>query len=185
MLAEEASQLKFTLPFNMKQQKLPSAPVGKAMDEWTAADKASIEAEAEKEIELNFPSYFDEVQKAYYSGEFVKDQADLKRNEEVSVNDIIGELLELTASTESVFRQQYLNERLTVVESALEFAGSTINNYSEWVDDIQALMQHSLHEQKLKQVMNIADVQLANSYNFYHSPIPAECKLIYQPLVQL
>lgn len=40
MLAEEASQLKFTLPFNMKEQKMPQAPVGKAMDEWTAADKA-------------------------------------------------------------------------------------------------------------------------------------------------
>jgi hypothetical protein len=32
-----------------------------------------MEAEAEKEIELNFPSYFDEVQKAYYSGQYVKD----------------------------------------------------------------------------------------------------------------
>ena len=38
-----------------------AAPVGKAMDEWTAQDKAKMEAEAEKEIELNFPSYFDEV----------------------------------------------------------------------------------------------------------------------------
>ena len=37
---------------------------------WTAADKAKMEAEAEREIEMNFPSYFDEVQKAYYSGEF-------------------------------------------------------------------------------------------------------------------
>lgn len=43
------------------------------MDEWTAQDKAKMEAEAEKEIELNFPSYFDEVQKAYYSGQYVKD----------------------------------------------------------------------------------------------------------------
>ena len=43
------------------------------MDTWTAADKAKMEADAEKEIELNFPSYFDEVQKAYYSGQFMKD----------------------------------------------------------------------------------------------------------------
>lgn len=33
--------------------------------------------------------------------------------------------------------------------------------------------------------MNISDVKLANSYNFYHTPLPHECKLIYQPLVQL
>ena len=35
--------------------------VGKAMDEWTKEDVAKMEAEAEKEIEANFPSYFDEV----------------------------------------------------------------------------------------------------------------------------
>jgi hypothetical protein len=33
--------------------------------------------------------------------------------------------------------------------------------------------------------MNITDVRLATSYNFYHSPLPAECKLVYQPLIQL
>jgi len=43
------------------------------MDEWTKADKAKMDADAEKEIALNFPSYFDEVQKAYYSGEFTRD----------------------------------------------------------------------------------------------------------------
>ena len=31
------------------------------MDEWTKEDVARMEAEAEKEIEVNFPSYFDEV----------------------------------------------------------------------------------------------------------------------------
>jgi hypothetical protein len=51
------------------------APIGKAMDTWTALDKAKMEAEAEKEIEMNFPSYFDEVQKAYYSGQYVKDSS--------------------------------------------------------------------------------------------------------------
>ncbi len=69
MLAEEANALKFTLPFAMREQTIPE-PLGKAMDTWTASDKAKMEAEAEREIEMNFPSYFDEVQKAYYSGEF-------------------------------------------------------------------------------------------------------------------
>jgi len=31
------------------------------MDEWTEKDKAKMEADAEAQIELNFPSYFDEV----------------------------------------------------------------------------------------------------------------------------
>jgi hypothetical protein len=31
------------------------------MDEWTDKDKARMEKEAEANIELNFPSYFDEV----------------------------------------------------------------------------------------------------------------------------
>lgn len=33
--------------------------------------------------------------------------------------------------------------------------------------------------------MNIADVNLNSSFNFYHSPLAGECKLIYQPLMQL
>lgn len=41
------------------------------MDEWTDKDKALMEKEADKEIEINFPSYFDDVHKAYYSGEFL------------------------------------------------------------------------------------------------------------------
>ena len=33
--------------------------------------------------------------------------------------------------------------------------------------------------------MNISEVKLSKSYNFYHSPFPEECKLVYQPLIQL
>jgi hypothetical protein len=44
------------------------------MDEWTDKDKARMEKEAEKEIEVNFPSYFDDVHKAYYGGEFHQDR---------------------------------------------------------------------------------------------------------------
>ena len=34
----------------------------KAIDERTAKDKQKMEVEAAKEIEINFPSYFDEIQ---------------------------------------------------------------------------------------------------------------------------
>ena len=84
------------------------------MDTWTAADKAKMDADAEKEIELNFPSYFDEVQKAYYSGEFMKDQF-VKQHEEVSINDVLAEILEINPTNEPIFRSNYLSERLTVV----------------------------------------------------------------------
>ena len=47
------------MPFKVQDQ-IP-AVVGKAMDEWTKEDVAKMEAEAEKAIETNFPSYFDEV----------------------------------------------------------------------------------------------------------------------------
>lgn len=58
----------------MKDQKLEGPTLGKAMDEWTDKDKARMEKEAEKEIEVNFPSYFDDVHKAYYGGEFQQDR---------------------------------------------------------------------------------------------------------------
>jgi midasin (ATPase involved in ribosome maturation) len=33
--------------------------------------------------------------------------------------------------------------------------------------------------------MNITDVELSKTYSFYHTPLPQEAKLIYQPLLQL
>jgi hypothetical protein len=117
-------------------------PIGKAMDTWTALDKAKMEAEAEKEIEMNFPSYFDEVQKAYYSGQYVKDSSTKKR-EEVSLDEVLAELLELQTTDESVYRSSYLQDRLNIVESSLSLQ-PTVTEYTEWVDDLQAYMQHSL-----------------------------------------
>jgi hypothetical protein len=59
------------------------------MDEWTKEDIAKMEAEANKQIEINFPSYFDEVQKAYYDGEFKRDREELQTFEEVPVEEIM------------------------------------------------------------------------------------------------
>jgi len=53
-----------------------------------------MEAEAEREIELNFPSYFDEVQKAYYSGQYIKD-ATQELVSQVSLDEVLAELLGL------------------------------------------------------------------------------------------
>jgi len=76
------------------------------MDEWTDKDKAKMEAEAEAQIELNFPSYFDEVQKAYFAGEFKRDinlDEDLVP-QEVEIEDILSELLEISVNSEQIYR---------------------------------------------------------------------------------
>lgn len=38
---------------------------------------------------------------------------------------------------------------------------------------------------QMKSVMNIADIRLPTTYNFYHDSIPQEARLIFQPLAKL
>jgi hypothetical protein len=33
--------------------------------------------------------------------------------------------------------------------------------------------------------MNVSDVQLSASYNFYHDPLPQEARLVYEPLAKI
>jgi len=58
---DDAEALVYNLPFNMKMQSIMED--NKAMDEMTAKDKEEKEKAAQLEIEVNFPSYFDEFQK--------------------------------------------------------------------------------------------------------------------------
>jgi hypothetical protein len=37
----------------------------------------------------------------------------------------------------------------------------------------------------MRSVMNISDLILPSTYNFYHDPIPTEGRLIFQPLAKL
>lgn len=55
----------YNLPFKMKVQNIMEE--NKAIDELTAKDKEKMELEAQKEIEVNFPSYFDELQKHLFT----------------------------------------------------------------------------------------------------------------------
>jgi hypothetical protein len=55
---DDAEMKVYALPFTMKMQTLLED--NKPMDEMTAKDKAERDKEAEREIEVNFPSYFDE-----------------------------------------------------------------------------------------------------------------------------
>jgi hypothetical protein len=55
---DDAEAKVYNLPFTMKMQSILEN--NKAMDEMTAKDKAERDKAAELEIEVNFPSYFDE-----------------------------------------------------------------------------------------------------------------------------
>lgn len=105
----------------MREQTIPE-PLGKAMDEWTDKDKAKMEADAEAQIEINFPSYFDEVQKAYFAGEFKRDtKPDFDFvPQEIAIEEILSELLEISVNSEQTYRQNFLRDRLTIVHQVLE-----------------------------------------------------------------
>ena len=113
----------FTVPFAVREQAIPSV-VGKAMDEWTKEDVAKMEAEAEKEIEENFPSYFDEVQKSFFSGHLAKEGRrshtyDLDRALEVDIEQIFAEFMGVTKKEERSYRSLLLKDRLEVVQLSL------------------------------------------------------------------
>lgn len=55
-----------------------------------------------------------------------------------------------------------------------------------WQEDATSFLQSQLDRTaKLKTMMNVSDVTLPRTYNFYHSPFPEEVKLVLQPLQAL
>ena len=194
MHSEEADPQTFYLPFKMKSQEIPSV-VGKAMDEWTKEDIAKQEADEDKAIEMNFPSYFDEIQTAFYDSQFEKRvRVDQFESTEVEVEEIFDELLQVTNHTETDYRASYLKDRVKIVLHALD-EDETWQQLSDlqkqertdspWTEECAAYLSFTMQTQKLKQVMNIAEFELASSFNFYHTPLPSESKLVYKPLVAL
>ena len=115
----EGDEQEFKVPFTVKEQAMPPC-VGKAMDEWTKEDIAKAEAEAEKEIEENFPSYFDEVQKTFFSGQFARDgrrdeDKIFNRIREVHIEQIFAEFMEVSRKEEGSYITGFLKDRLEVV----------------------------------------------------------------------
>ena len=103
----------------------------KAIDELTQKDKERIEREAENEIEVNFPSYFDELQKQLFSltndhkgarqGRDLTNMSNIEvKHYEVPVESVFGELIEIQSAYEAVFRSQFLQLRLEVVQMCHE-----------------------------------------------------------------
>ena len=198
----------FEVPFAVREQALPEF-VGKAMDEWTKEDVARMEAEAEKEIETNFPSYFDEVQQQFFSGEMTRDyQRDAGtgrfRKVSVDVETIFAEILQVTKPDSAEYFLEYLKDRMEVVKLSLQadkfqqlkrsygldsLLSIGVPGMSEpmWQEDTVLLLKKMLggSQAKSKQIMNISEVNLTNSYNFYHDAYPEEARLIYEPMQNL
>jgi hypothetical protein len=78
------------------------------MDEWTKEDVAKMEAEAERAIEQNFPSYYDEVQRTFFASDYSVEGKRMTAKEkrvkfgaitnvaEVSLEHVLQEILEVT-----------------------------------------------------------------------------------------
>ena len=85
-----------------------------------------MEAEAEKEIEANFPSYFDEVQQQFFSGEltkrdYTKDMHTGKyRRTDVDIETVFAEILDVSKPTERSYLIDYLKDRLEMVRLCLQ-----------------------------------------------------------------
>jgi len=119
----------YNLPFKMKVQSILED--NKALDEITGKDKEKMAREAEQEIEVNFPSYFDEFQRqllSLSSGRTgAREGKDLSQAEhvevqhqEVPVEHILGELTEINSVEEDIFRSEFLRLRLEVVQMCQE-----------------------------------------------------------------
>lgn len=107
--------MKVPFKINMQQAILDET---KAMDELTAADKQRMLEEQEKEIEVVFPSYFGELQRAMVLLENA--DADVERSEQVDywrpapvqTDDVLAELLGIADKSEAVYRTETLRLRL-------------------------------------------------------------------------
>jgi hypothetical protein len=86
--------------------------------------------EAEQEIEVNFPSYFDEFQRQLFSlseQTGAREGKDLYqaehvevKHQEVNVETILSELTEINSVEDHVFRSEFLRLRLEVVQMCQE-----------------------------------------------------------------
>ena len=107
------------VPFKLQNQDIPEC-VGKAMDEWTKEDVARMEAEAEKEIETNFPSYFDEVQQLFFSGELTKKDytrdifTGKYRSNRVEIETVFTEILGVTKPEELSYILDFVKEKVEI-----------------------------------------------------------------------
>lgn len=199
----------YSLPFKMKVQNIMEE--NKALDELTAKDKEAKLKEAEEEIEINFPSYFDEMQKQLLDmtndraqeRELSPEEAIEVKHKEVAMEQAFSELIGVTEVSDASYRTEMLRLRLEIVQMCkeqtetvrLEPDGPEIQirealeafceRDTEWMEDALCCLQNQVQQAQLKSVMNISELHLPSTYNFYHDCIPQEARLIFQPLARI
>eukprot|EP00347_Sterkiella_histriomuscorum_P024492 403330924 len=192
---DDAEALIYQLPFKMKVQNIMDN--NKPIDERTKEDKEKMEKEALKEIETNFPSYFDEFQKSLFLGQFEKENqyidpsSNKRQKQEVKVQSILNEMLSLDDAKTEAYRKSYIKLRVKMLMSY--FQNAQISQHSmilsqqdmDYLIDAQNYLREDLSTHNSPSVMNVSDVKLSDSYNFYHDPLPQEVRLVYDPLMKL
>jgi len=106
----------------------------------------------------------------------------MQPHREVSTETILAELTGVTESGEDDYYTEFLRLRLELVQLCVEeerdFSGAH-ERTRLWMEDGISCLKTQLEQAKLKSVMNIADLVLPSTFNFYHDPIPSEARLIY------
>lgn len=54
-----------------------------------------------------------------------------------------------------------------------------------WMQDVANYLREELTHSAIPSVMNVAEVRLSPTFNFYHDPLPHEARLVYEPLSKL
>ena len=112
----------------------------KAIDERTKEDKERMEKEAKLEIEANFPSYFDELQKTLFTGVIEpKEDINKKQKTEIKAFSILNELLQLEKSNTTNYKKTFMKLRIKVLNqlythSDLQNHTFDLKNYSYLID---------------------------------------------------
>jgi midasin (ATPase involved in ribosome maturation) len=55
----------------------------------------------------------------------------------------------------------------------------------EYLRDCMNHLREEMQRGTATAVMNVAEVRLPDSYNFYHDPMPSETRLVYDPMLRL
>lgn len=107
------------------------------------------------------------------------------------MNSIISELLELEASSTLEYHKSFVKLRLKILLSYYEqlhqeSASDNADLDFAYLEDCSNQLREDLkRHQQSQSVMNVSEVKLPESYNFYHDPMPSEVRLVYDPMLKL
>ena len=110
---EDEQELKVPFKVNLQQAIIDGS---KALDELTLQDKEAMKEEQDREVELAFPSYFDQLQKALVLMDN-ESPAQIARDDlkSVRVEEVFGELCAVDDKGEVSYRTKYLQTRVQTV----------------------------------------------------------------------